>query len=108
MERQVSEPSNRQLAQRARQERERLQRPRTVPRFFPGLAPTRRQLGQLQRAQSQRDFIPSEFVPDDPIEDAQFEEEFQEGPYENPLPREEFASSSLGINIEPWPPLRWL
>ena len=56
--------SNRQLAQRARRQCEQLGRPPSLPRFFPSLPPTCRQLAQIQRAGSKRaihlDAIPEE------------------------------------------------
>ena len=48
------------MAQRARRDRERLQRPPMVPRFFPSLTPSRRQRAQIERAKAKRPLIPSD------------------------------------------------
>ena len=45
------------MGQHARQEREQLQRPSRLPRFFPGLTPSRRQRAQIERAKAKRPLI---------------------------------------------------
>ena len=46
--------SKRQLGQRRHRERERLERPPSLPRFFPSLTPSRRQRAQMEHAKSKR------------------------------------------------------
>ena len=45
------------MGQHARQEREQLEWPSRLPRFFPGLTPSRRQRAQIERAKAKRPLI---------------------------------------------------